>query len=239
VDGVKEVVNNMSVAGVAVAPTVIAPGSTQPQPATPAQLAAQGQPVPPPNGSAAPPPQPAERDLRVPPGTAIPIRITEALDSGFTQTGTPFNGVVTHAIVVDGLVAIPAGSPASGRVIEAKDATHFKGSSELSIKLNAVRIRGNLVSLDTEPYTLIGKGRGQNTAEKVGGAVQRSALALEQVVVPSCRVQHAVNKCALPPKASSGSERMLRSACVRRSSPDSKQRRCAKRNTRPGGSTLT
>jgi hypothetical protein len=177
VSGVKEVVNNMSVAGIAVAPTVTTPGSTEAQPTTPEQRAAiaQGQPLPPPSSNT-PPPAPAYRDVRVPAGTGIPMRITQTLDSAMTQTGTPFNGVVTHEVVADGLVVIPAGSAVSGRVIDAKDATHFKGSSILSLQLNAVRIRGNLVTVDTTPYTVEGNGRGKNTAEKIGGGAAVGAI---------------------------------------------------------------
>jgi hypothetical protein len=177
VAGVKEVVNNLSVDGIAVAPTVTTGPDAQPQPTTPQQRAAiaQNQPLPPPDTSSAPPP-PVYHDVRVPPGTRIPVRITQSLDSARTQTGQTFNGVVTHEVVVDGYVVIPAGSAVSGRVVLAKDATHYAGNSLLDIKLDAVRIRGNLVSIDTDHYEVEGKGRGRNTAEKIGGGAAIGAI---------------------------------------------------------------
>jgi hypothetical protein len=104
------------------------------------------------------------------------MRINQTLDSETTQSGTPFNGIVTREVVADGLVVVPAGSAVSGHVIEAKDATHFKGSSLLVLSLDSIRIHGNVVSVATDPYEVAGKGRGTNTAEKVGGGAAVGAI---------------------------------------------------------------
>jgi hypothetical protein len=112
----------------------------------------------------------------VPAGTPITVRITESLDSAYTQTGTPFHGVVMNEIDHDGYVIVPAGAAVSGTVIEAKDATHFKGSSLLAIQLTSLRRHGNQIAINTEPYSVEGKGRGVNTAEKVGGGAAIGAV---------------------------------------------------------------
>ena len=184
VKGVKEVVNSLQVAGVQVAPTVTTPDApTQPRQTTPEerQTIAGGKPLPPPStetGSAAPPPPPAPvvRSVTAPDGTAIPIRITERLDSQTSTAGQPFNGVITHEVVHDGLVIIPAGSAVSGRVVAAKDAAHFKGHSMLSIELTAVRRHGALLPITTDAYTVEGKNRGKNSAEKIGGGAAVGAV---------------------------------------------------------------
>jgi hypothetical protein len=180
VAGVKEVVNNLSVAGIAVAPTVVAPGSTQARPTTPVErrAIAQHQPLPPPAQPEhiANPPELTYRNVQVPAGTAIPIRITQTLDSQTAQVGQPFDGVVLREVVADGMVVIPAGSAVSGQVVDAKDATHFKGSSMLSIQLNSVRVRGQLLRVETDPYTVEGQGRGKNSAEKIGGGAAVGAI---------------------------------------------------------------
>jgi hypothetical protein len=176
VSGVKQVINSLTVAGIAVAPTITSSSApNQPRPTTPEErsLIAQHAPLPAPGAT---PPAPVYRDVRVAAGTGVSMRINQTLDSATTQTGTPFNGVVTHEVVADGLVVIPAGSAVSGHVTEAKDAAHFKGSSLLALRLDAVRIRGNLVSISTAPYAVEGKGRGRNTAEKVGGGAAVGAI---------------------------------------------------------------
>jgi len=176
VSGVKEVVNDLTIAGLAVAPTITSPSAPAvPRVATQQEQAAisQNQPLPPPTEN---PPAPSYREVSVPAGTDIPVRITESLDSETTQPGTPFTGVLTHQIVIDGLVAIPAGAAVHGRVVDAKDAGHYKGNSLLSLQLNSIGRHGDSISVSAEPYVLEGKGRGKNTAEKVGGGAVVGAV---------------------------------------------------------------
>jgi hypothetical protein len=73
-------------------------------------------------------------------------------------------------------VALPRGASVTGRVIEAKDATHFSGSSMLSIELTGVDMKGQQISLVTAPYVQQGKGRGKNTAIKTGGGAALGAI---------------------------------------------------------------
>jgi len=179
VPGVKEVVNNLTVAGISVAPTVTSPAApAYSRPATRQErqeIASKGTLAPPPANAPAPPP-PVVRTVTVPAGTEIPFRITQTLDSQTSQTGDSFSGVVTREIDADGLVAIPAGTAVSGSIVEAKDATHFKGSSILSIELNALRHHGNTIQISTDPYTVEGKGRGKNSVEKIGGGAAIGAV---------------------------------------------------------------
>lgn len=185
VKGVKEVVDSLQIAGIQVAPTVTSPTApTQPRQTTPTerQTLAQGKPLAPPveSRTTAPtparPPAPVTRSITAPAGTLIPIRITESLNSETAQDGEPFNGVVTHEVVHDGMVLIPAGSAVSGRVVTAKDAGHFKGHSELSVELTAVRRHGTLLNISTDAYTVEGKNRGKNSAEKIGGGAAIGAV---------------------------------------------------------------
>ena len=182
VKGVKEVVNSLSVAGIQVAPTVTEPSTpTQPRQTTvqERQSLAQGQPLPPPppaNTAPPPPPAPVVRNVTAPVGTLLPIRITEHLDSQTATSGEPFSGVLTHDVVADGMLLLPAGSAVSGRVVAAKDAGHFKGHSLLSIELTDVRRHGTAVPVSTDAYTVEGKNRGTNSAEKIGGGAAVGAV---------------------------------------------------------------
>ena len=141
----------------------------QPAPA-PAPVVQQAPPPPP------PPPAPVVHNITVPAGTSIPVRITQTLDSATTQTGDKFTGVVASDILQDGMVVLPAGTPVTGRVDEAKDAAHFKGSSLLSISLTSISRRGERIEVATDPFSKQGEGRGKNTAEKVGGGAAVGAI---------------------------------------------------------------
>lgn len=177
VKGVKEVVNALTVDGMAVTPTVTSPSNPDaPREATQQEQTAinNNQPLPPPSNTT--PPPPAYKEIILHAGTDIPVRITQTLDSATSRDGMPFNGVVTHEIVRDGMVVIPAGAAVSGHVIEAKDAGHFKGNSLLSIELTSLRRHAHTMPIATDPYTVEGKGRGKNTAEKIGGGAAIGAV---------------------------------------------------------------
>jgi outer membrane biosynthesis protein TonB len=137
---------------------------------------AHAAPPPPPPPPPAKPAAPAFRDVTVPAGTTLPIRITQTLDSASTQQGDSFSGTVASDVVLDGVVAIPHGTPVSGRVDAVQEAAHFKGNSLLTIELTGLRHRGSSVALSTEPYSLEGKGRGKNTAIKTGGGAAVGAI---------------------------------------------------------------
>ncbi len=85
-----------------------------------------------------PPPPPVAKTVTLPAGTVIPIRMTDTLDSATTQPNTVFHGSLAGDLIVDGMVAARQGASVVGRVVTAKDATHFSGSSELSIELTRI-----------------------------------------------------------------------------------------------------
>jgi len=147
----------------------------QPQPLPQPQPQPQPQPEPAP-APPPPPPAPAFKTVTVAAGNTIPVRITQTLDSATTQQGTTFSGVVASDIVIDGLVAIPAGSSVSGRVDAVQEAAHFKGSALLTVSLSSINRRGEHLEVTTDPYTVTGKGRGANTAEKTGGGAAVGAI---------------------------------------------------------------
>src|SRR5208337_1907855 len=150
--------------------TQIAPPTVSqvaPPPAVP-QAAAQAEPASPPPPPPAPP-KPVVKTVTLPAGTIIPVRITEELSSKSAQPNDVFHGSIAGNVEYWGVVAIPEGSTVIGRVVDAKDAAHFKGSALLSLELMEVTVRGEKITLVTENYTKQGEGRGKNTLEKTGG----------------------------------------------------------------------
>jgi hypothetical protein len=142
------------------------PQSSQPQPQVQAQA-----PAPPP-----PPPTPVVHNITLPAGTAIPVRITQTLDSATTQTGDKFTGAIASDIIADGMVVLAQGTSVTGHVDAVQDAAHFKGSSLLTISLSAIDRHGERIQVATDPYSKEGEGRGKNTAEKVGGGAAVGAI---------------------------------------------------------------
>jgi hypothetical protein len=155
------------------APVVRQPAPTEP-PAP--QLADVAPPPPPRHEPPPPPPPPAFRNITLAPGTTLPIRITQTLDSATTQQGETFTGTIAADIVSDGVVVIRTGTPVTGRVVAVQEAAHYKGSSLLTVELTSIKRHGENIAVNTEPYSVQGKGRGANTAAKVGGGAAVGAI---------------------------------------------------------------
>lgn len=123
-----------------------------------------------------PPPQPVARQIVIPAGTPISVRMAETLDSKTTQTNDVFHATLARDVMVNGLVAIPHGAPVLGRVTDAKEAAHFKGNAALAIELTQLTAHGQKLDLATDQYGTQGAGRGKNTAEKAGGGAALGAI---------------------------------------------------------------
>jgi hypothetical protein len=123
-----------------------------------------------------PPPPPPVQKVTIPDGTQLAVRLVEALDSGRNHGGDVFHGTLAQPIVVGDKVVIPANSDVTGQVTDAKDAGHFSGNSSLALKLTTLTVNGKTYQISTEEFSQQGKGRGKNTAAKVGGGAAVGAL---------------------------------------------------------------
>jgi type IV secretion system protein VirB10 len=71
----------------------------------------------------------------VPAGTKIPIQLRQAVSTKNAQPGDPIYAQTTFPIVVNGAVAIPAGTYVQGIVDNAKRAGRIRGSAELQFHI--------------------------------------------------------------------------------------------------------
>jgi len=116
-----------------------------------------------------PPPQPITQTLTIPAGTDIAVRITETLETGKTKTNDAFHGALADSLSVNGLTAIRRGASVTGVVVDAKDAGHFKGYSEITLQLQNIHASNKDLAISTDPLIRKGKARGKDTAIKAGG----------------------------------------------------------------------
>src|SRR5664280_3444808 len=165
-------------AGSQPATSQMAPAQQAPQgqQMAPAQQPPQGQqmtPAPAQEMAQAPEPPPP---LVVPAGTSIVVRMRNSITSKTANPGDTFTGSLAHAVVVGGVVAIPARAGVSGTVIDAKSPGRFKGEGVLSIAVTAVNVGGAPVAIQTSTYTKTVKGKGKRTAVAVGGGTGAGLL---------------------------------------------------------------
>ena len=127
-----------------------------------------------------PPPPPVEKSkpqpIVVPAGTALTVRVGQALGSKTSQTGQTFLATVAQSVSVGGRTAIPGGATVSGTVVNAKAKGKFKGEGELSLALMSVTVKGKTYSIQTSPLDSTVKGKGKRTAATAGGGAAGGAL---------------------------------------------------------------
>lgn len=148
-------------------------------PPPPQQEAQNTPPVPPPAAAPAPPPpppRPTSKTVTLPAGTILPVRVTETLDSATAQPNDAFNGALASDIGIQGIIALPRGTPVQGQIVDVHEAAHFKGNALLSLQLMDVRPYGRRISVQTDPFNKEGAARGKNTAKKAGGGALLGAL---------------------------------------------------------------
>ncbi len=135
--------------------------------------------APAPQPTPAPPPpveKPAPQPIVVPAGTALVVRLGQAVGSKTSQTGQTFLVTLAQPVTVGGNRAIPAGSTASGTVVSAKAKGKIKGEGELILALTSITVRGKTYSIQTGTLDSTVKGKGKRTAVATGGGAAGGAL---------------------------------------------------------------
>ena len=100
----------------------------------------------------------------------------DAVDSSKNHVGDIFHASLETDLSVNNTLVARKGADVYGRLAEAKDAGHISGSAELQLELTRMVIDGHDYPVVSSDYTLQGKGRGSNTAKKVGGGAISGAI---------------------------------------------------------------
>ena len=131
----------------------------------------------PPASTAAPMPPPQPKPITIPAGTSITVRLLDEVDSARNHPGDSFRATLDAALTdASGATVVPAGYELTGKIVDAKSAGRFAGSSALALQLTQLSVNGRQYDLQTSQYTRRGKSRGKSTAEKVGGGAVLGAV---------------------------------------------------------------
>jgi hypothetical protein len=137
---------------------------------------------PPPTSAAAPktpaaaPKTPAPKPVTVPAGTAVNVRLTQAIDVDASQAGMKFKAIVDDPVMVGGSTVIPRGASAVLQAVQVQQSGTMKGSDKISLKMNSVGFGGTVYDVATAYVETQGKGEGKKTARKVGGGAGLGAI---------------------------------------------------------------
>ncbi len=138
----------VAVARVVPPPTpAAAPVAEPPAPAT-APPATDAAPAPVEGPELAPAPK-----VTLPAGMLLPVRLGQSLSSERNQTGDTFTAVLDAPLTADGYVIAERGARVEGRVVEARQSTHWSGRAALFLQLNVLNTSdGQHVVIQTDSF---------------------------------------------------------------------------------------
>jgi len=116
------------------------------------------------------------KQVILPPGTAVTVRLSSAVGSKISASGDHFSAIVARPVEVDGKVVLPAGAEALGRVVEAVPQGRFKGAAILRLVLETVTVSKDSYDVRTTSISRTLKGKGKRTATFIGGGAGGGAL---------------------------------------------------------------
>src|SRR2546423_12590937 len=114
--------------------------------------------------------------VTIPAGQSLLVRMIDGVDSSKNHVGDVFHASLETDLTIGNSVVARKGTDVYGRLAEAKEAGHIAGSAELQLELTRIVIDGKDYPVVSSDYTLQGKGRGANTAKKVGGGAVAGAI---------------------------------------------------------------
>ncbi len=136
-----------------------------PVPPAPSTATADANSAPPPAQSSSP----TTQAITVPAGTSVFVRMIDGVDSSTNKIGDTFLGSLESPLVVGNTVVAPASADVYGKLTQAKEAGKISGAAQLTLELTGIRINGSIVPVDSTDYQVAGKGRGSQSAERIGG----------------------------------------------------------------------
>lgn len=115
-------------------------------------------------------------DVLVPQGTLVDVEFRDGLSSATSQVGQTFTTRVASDVLVDGLVAIPAGSVVTGVVTEAVPLRRIGGRARLGVEFDRLVLSDGSESPIVAGFAEAGRSETGKDAATIGGAAAAGAI---------------------------------------------------------------
>jgi hypothetical protein len=116
------------------------------------------------------------KDVTLPAGTVITVRLASAVGSKTSNAGDHFNATIATPVESGGKVVLPKGAEVLGKVAEAVPQGRFKGAAVLRLVLETVTLNNDSYDVQTSSVNRYQKGKGKRTATFIGGGAGGGAL---------------------------------------------------------------
>ena len=118
----------------------------------------------------------AAQSITVPAGTAVTVRLQNAVSSASSNSGDRFDAVLDAPLVVNGKTIAPAGANVIGRVVAAKSSGHLKDPGMVQLALASIVIDGREVPVSSSSVIARGSSHEKRNWAMIGGGTAGGAL---------------------------------------------------------------
>lgn len=115
-------------------------------------------------------------ELTVPSFTGFDVEFVDSLSSETSVVGDPFRARLVRDMLVDGQVAVPAGSEVNGEVIEVVSSKKIGGQAKLTLQFNTLRMPSGATTALKAQLGEAGKKQTAKDAATIGGATAGGAI---------------------------------------------------------------
>jgi len=109
-----------------------------------------------------------QREIVIPPGTVINVRMIDSIDSDRNTAGQIFRGSLDSPIRINRETVLPRGSTAFVRLVGAESAGRVKGRSELRLQLDRIAVGNHTYPVRSSIVEFRGKSQSKKTAKSAG-----------------------------------------------------------------------
>ena len=114
--------------------------------------------------------------VTLPAGQPLLVRMIDGVDSTKNHVGDIFHASLETDLNVNGVLVARKGADVYGKLVTSEQSGKFAGHSELQLELTSMMIDGRSYAIVSSDYNVQGKGRGADTAKKVGGGAVLGAI---------------------------------------------------------------
>ena len=119
------------------------------------------------------PAQPAQ--VTVAEGTRLTVRLIDPVDSEKNKQGDTFRASLDSPVLIQEKTVIPKNADVEARLVSAKSAGHFAGSSAVVLVLTKITVGGKAYDVQTGEFSKKGASRGKRSAAIIGGGTAAGA----------------------------------------------------------------
>ena len=149
--------------------------ASQSQPAS--AVAAAVEPPSPPEPPPAPePPAPVYKEVTIPQGTTLTLRLETPVASDANQVEDPVRAALRRSITVDGQVVVPADTTFHGTVTAADRAGKVKGLARVAVRFTRFSYEDEVIRIHTSSYARQAESTKKKDAAKIGIGAGAGAL---------------------------------------------------------------